>query len=251
MTELFLEIHDITLPSLEGALHADTFLPRMGDRERSRYHGFHRQNPQEQFLFSRIFLRHVLSKKTEIPQENLTFTYSPAGKPELEYKDSLFVNWTHSQSRFILGITNAGKLGVDMEYLKPLRNVEALVARFFTAQENDLFLSLPDEQKLSAFFLMWTLKESALKAFAGSIAANLNDLRISPCAPAGVLQSTGGTHFHGCEREPELHFAFSFACHLHETPGLHWTRYETILERGRPRFMSRQIPVPSNLRLVN
>jgi 4'-phosphopantetheinyl transferase len=250
MTELFLEIHDITLPSLNEALHTDTFLSLMGDHEKSRYHGFHRKNRQEEYLLSRIFLRHVLSGTTGASLKNLNFTYSPEGKPKLECRDSLFVNWTHSQSRFILGITNASELGVDLEYLKPLGDVDALVARFFTAQETGLFFKLPDSQKLSAFFLMWTLKESALKAFAGSIASNLNDLRISPGTPFSVLHSTGGTHFHGFEREPESHFAFSFTRHLHELPRLRWTRYETTLKRGRPRFTSRQVPAPANIRLV-
>jgi len=52
-----------------------------------------------------------------------------------------------------------------VECVRPIKNADELVARFFSPRENDLFQKVPEADKPVAFFNLWTRKEALLKAF--------------------------------------------------------------------------------------
>jgi 4'-phosphopantetheinyl transferase len=55
------------------------------------------------------------------------------------------------------------EVGVDVERVRPLPDLDALVARWFSRLERRAFEALPPSARGPAFFGCWTLKEAYLK----------------------------------------------------------------------------------------
>jgi 4'-phosphopantetheinyl transferase len=89
----------------------------------------------------------------------------------------------------LLAVTQLGPVGVDVECIRPIKNVEDLVARFFSRRENEMFQKLPSEKRPAAFFNLWTRKEALLKATGEGIAGGLDRVEVSFLAdePARLL----------------------------------------------------------------
>jgi len=82
---------------------------------------------------------------------------------------------------------------VDVEGVRPIKNVDELVARFFSPRENELFQKVPDGEKPAAFFNLWTRKEALLKATGEGITRSLNlvEVSFSPGEPARLVAISG------------------------------------------------------------
>jgi 4'-phosphopantetheinyl transferase len=127
----------------------------------------------------------------------LEFCYGPQGKPALAgvwSASGWHFNLAHSLDLALLAVTRSGPVGVDVERIRPLRDVDQLVSRFFSPRESAAFQALPAEQKPDAFFRLWTRKEAWLKATGEGIAESLGRVEVSflPGEPARLLSLPGG-----------------------------------------------------------
>jgi len=77
-----------------------------------------------------------------------------------------------------------------VERIRPIPDVEQLVARFFLPR-NAAFRALPEGQRPVAFFNLWTRKEAWLKAIGEGIASSLRLVEVSflPGEPARLIKS--------------------------------------------------------------
>ena len=91
----------------------------------------------------------------------------------------LHFNLSHSEDWALLAVTTAGPVGVDVEHVRPLRDFDALVERFFSAREKAVFLSLTKERKPDAFFRLWTRKEAWLKATGEGLGGGLDRVEVT------------------------------------------------------------------------
>jgi 4'-phosphopantetheinyl transferase len=64
----------------------------------------------------------------------------------------------------LLAVTGDRPVGIDLEQIHPITDLEKLTARFFSAGEHQRLLRLPETQRLPNFFRCWTCKEAYLKA---------------------------------------------------------------------------------------
>jgi 4'-phosphopantetheinyl transferase len=55
-------------------------------------------------------------------------------------------------------------VGVDVECVRPLPDLDGVAARFFSPGEQARLGALPPDERLGTFFALWTLKEAYLKA---------------------------------------------------------------------------------------
>jgi 4'-phosphopantetheinyl transferase len=93
----------------------------------------------------------------------------------------------------LIAISPIGELGVDVESVREVKDVEALVKRFFSVKESELFQQLAPELRPAAFFNLWTRKEAMLKATGVGITGGLHEIEVSflNADPARVLAITG------------------------------------------------------------
>lgn len=124
------------------------------------------------YLARHLVLRHLLARATGIPPHALAFTEGPFGKPALAHAPACFFNLSHSERWVLLAIAQgpgAAEIGVDIEALRPLDDLQDLAAQVLNPQELKEFNDLTFEHQNHAFLRYWTHKESMLKAWGHGI----------------------------------------------------------------------------------
>ncbi|MBD2360280.1 4'-phosphopantetheinyl transferase superfamily protein [Anabaena minutissima FACHB-250] len=161
--------------------------------ELTRANRFYFPEHRQRFIAGRGMLRQILGSYLGIDPEQVKFDYEARGKPVLAeglQHSGLLFNLSHSQNLALCAVNYTRQIGVDLECIRPMSDVEALAQRFFLAKEYDLMRSLPDDQKQKVFFRYWTCKEAYLKA-TGDGLAQLEQIEVAltPTEPARLQTS--------------------------------------------------------------
>jgi 4'-phosphopantetheinyl transferase len=118
---------------------------------------------RNRYLAGRLALRHLLGRYLERDPSDVRFAYSSYGKPELP-GETLRFNVAHSDDLAIIGLTEQHRLGVDVERIRDLEDIDGLASTVFSPRELDVFRALPGASKTRGFFNCWTRKEAFVKA---------------------------------------------------------------------------------------
>ena len=113
-------------------------------------------------------LRRVM-EEAGLPTD-LPLARAGGGKPYLPDAPGFQFNLSHSADWAVCGVGDV-PLGVDIQKERPLRRS---VYRRFTAAEQALLETLPEQRRQSAFFDLWVLKESYLKATGAGLSGGLD-----------------------------------------------------------------------------
>ncbi|MCU0551566.1 MAG: 4'-phosphopantetheinyl transferase superfamily protein [Leptolyngbya sp. Prado105] len=139
--------------------------------EQVRADRFKFEQHRNRFVAGRSFLRSLLSQYLQTDPLSLTFEYSPHGKPTLTQSRIQF-NLAHSQHLALYAVTYDRAVGIDLEAIRPVEDLESLVQRFFLPSE---YRAIQADHAL--FFQYWTCKEAFLKAI-GTGLSKLKELEI-------------------------------------------------------------------------
>ena len=148
--------------------------------ERARRYKFTRD--QRRFVAARSFLRRTLAEYVSVSPPDLSFVYGTYGKPGLSPgPDGARVefNLSHSGDVAILAITEGAVVGVDVEQVVPISNLQGMASRFFSMYENAALNQMPPETRDFAFYCCWTRKEAFLKALGHGLAHPLDSFDVS------------------------------------------------------------------------
>lgn len=157
-----------------------TPLNLLSEDETARMSRFRFEKDQKNFLLCRSMLRILLASYLGDPPAELRFAYSAHGKPTLAISSgSLEFNLSHSNGNFLVAITLARKVGVDIEFLKRDLDVLDIARRFFSSAEKRAIEDLPDELRQDAFFSCWTRKEAFIKARGEGLSCPLDSFDVS------------------------------------------------------------------------
>jgi 4'-phosphopantetheinyl transferase len=102
---------------------------------------------------------------------------------------------SHSNDMAILAITKNHTVGVDIECIKPINDTISIVQQYFSSKEKAEFLTVPAEQKLEAFYAIWTRKEAFIKAIGDGLSYPLDifDVSFFPRDPIKILAISNST----------------------------------------------------------
>lgn len=145
--------------------------------ERQRAERFYFEPDKKKFIACRGLLRIILSYYLNLAPDRLEFTYSLQGKPELNNTQLCF-NVSHSHNLAVYAIALNRSVGIDLEYLRQIPNVQQLAERFFSPDESTMINTLNKEEQQEFFFRLWTIKEAYLKA-TGEGLAGLQKIAVS------------------------------------------------------------------------
>src|SRR5262245_11859074 len=97
---------------------------------------FKMERIRNQFLVARGLLRSLLGSYLGLPAAHVPITYEAGGKPVLtgELADWHF-NLSHSEALAVYAFTRGGRIGVDIERLRPMPDAPSYVERFFSPHE--------------------------------------------------------------------------------------------------------------------
>ncbi len=170
---------------------------RLLDREETtRADRFRFEVHRRRFTVGRAFQRTILGAYLGRPPASLVYLYGPKGKPALapgHGAGTLDFNLSNSEEMALIGVTAGRELGVDIELVRELSDLEALAERFFSTDESRILLALPEAARPTGFFNCWTRKEAYLKAIGDGLSAPLNafDVTLVPGEPARMTALEG------------------------------------------------------------
>jgi 4'-phosphopantetheinyl transferase len=149
---------------------------------------FYSQRDKERFTARRGLLRELLSAQLRMNPSRLAFTTGPFGKPALVLRAGarpLHFSTAHSDAMAVWAAYRGSALGVDIELVRDLSDLPALVATVFSDQERLEWENLPEPRRLQAFFDLWTRKEAFLKGTGQGLQKPPCELDVplAPCEP--------------------------------------------------------------------
>jgi len=131
------------------------------------------------YVTARGTLRALLGMYLAQEPGELTFTYGPNGKPELDGCESPHFNISHSHGLALLAFAVERKVGVDLERIREKVEDIAIAERFFSRAEAEALRGLEPAERLQAFFRCWTRKEAYIKARGETVAMLTNRFDVS------------------------------------------------------------------------
>ncbi len=125
---------------------------------------------REQALFTKCFLKSILSRYVAQAPQELLFDYNAYGKPCLVSRGLQF-NLSHSDHYVVLAICRDVAVGIDIQTMRQKLTPLSIAKRFFHEREYSILKALSAEAQRSHFYRLWSAKEAVLKAFGVGIGA--------------------------------------------------------------------------------
>ena len=146
------------------------------DDERRRAQSLHFERDRQRFVAARALLREILARYLAVQPADLRFGYGPLGKPAVAGPAAggeLQFNLSHSGALALYAVTWREPVGVDLEQVRPMEDLEAIATHYFSPSEANLLRRRGPRRHHEAFFQLWTQKEARAKAEGAGLDASL------------------------------------------------------------------------------
>ncbi len=190
------EVHVWSVSLDQLASRVQTLSQTLSPDELMRAERFHFERDRSYFLINKGILRTILGSYLSVEPGKLQFCYGKYGKPalvDLSGNGSICFNSSRSQGLALYAFTRDREIGVDIEYIRDIYEMEHIVERFFSEREKVVFRALPESKRKEAFFNCWTRKEAFIKTIGGGLYCPLDqfDVSLTPDEPAKLLRIKG------------------------------------------------------------
>jgi 4'-phosphopantetheinyl transferase len=174
---------------------AERFELYLGPDEKDRAARFRFDQHRYSFVIARGVLRILLGHYLKVSPVSIQFKYGSRGKPALVAPAYVDFNVSHSGGLAVFAFTVGCKVGVDVEQIRPLQDMQSIADRFFCTEEAKELMSLTANQRGRCFYLCWTRKEAYIKAIGDGLSAPLDGFRVTlrPGQPARFIHHAHDT----------------------------------------------------------
>jgi len=149
----------------------------VGERERAE--GMTDDILRARFVVSRGVRRELLAQVTGRVAGEFEFVEEEGRKPRLVDGDGWDFNVSHAGDYVAVAVAR-GAVGIDVEKLRPVREMTALVRRYFHADEVKAWEQLAEDTREEEFFVLWSAREAAMKCCGLGLAKGLAVTRVDP-----------------------------------------------------------------------
>jgi 4'-phosphopantetheinyl transferase len=142
--------------------------------ERDRASRFRRPVDRDRYLAAHGALRLILGEILDCTPWAVGLSSDERGKPFLKDRRSpeeIHFNLSHSGDCAIVGVACGRQVGVDVEQLRALHDLDGVADRVCSAAERAALSALAGPERDGAFFALWTRKEALAKATGEGIQA--------------------------------------------------------------------------------
>lgn len=136
----------------------------LGDDERARLDATASGPMRRQRLAGYALRRAALGRALGVEPREVRMRLDDEGLPAIEGAPGLAVGIAHSDGLAACALARRRRVGVDVERVRPRRDVVRFARRCFDPGEADELAAAPADDRLRAFFRLWTAKESFAKA---------------------------------------------------------------------------------------
>jgi 4'-phosphopantetheinyl transferase len=216
----------------------------LAEDERQRAARFHFERDRCRYIRTRTLVRCILGHYIGIAAHQIAFTYGRYGKPDLApstnaaVENSVRFNLAHCGGRVLCVVTDRREVGVDLERLRPVPDVEQIAAQCFSSDEFEALHSLPTDAQTLAFFRCWTRKEAYVKARGVGLNWPLNKFAVTltPHVPAQLLYIAGdpveAQRWSLCELTPSSDYIGALAVEGYAWRLICWRCPESFVRTG-------------------
>lgn len=169
------------------------------EQQRAKKYFYHKD--QQRFTIIRSTLRKILGRYLKCSPRELKFSYGQWGKPELLQESFLndqkiCFNQSHSGDLCLFAFGLNCRIGIDIEKILSMSDIDELADRFFTAKEAAILRTFSGDKKLRIFFNCWTRKEAFVKALGRGLSYSVDQFEVSivPGEPVEVKNIQNSEH---------------------------------------------------------
>jgi 4'-phosphopantetheinyl transferase len=149
----------------------------LSSEEQQHADGFRRPLDRRRFLAARGWLRHLLASQLGCGPGDVPKITRDRGKPRLACSD-LFFSASRTAGTALYATGWRMDLGVDIEAIRTIAEVDGIVARFMSPAEQRAMASLPPAHRLPALFQCWTRKEAYVKGIGTGLGFPVQNLDV-------------------------------------------------------------------------
>jgi 4'-phosphopantetheinyl transferase len=149
--------------------------------------------------------------------------------------ENLRFNLSHTHGQALIAVTLNREVGIDIEWRRPIEDLDSMAQTVMSMRELSQWKALPADQRLAAFYRVWTRKEAYLKAIGLGLFRSLQGVTVPVSAarlgllagqPSQVEDEAGEGVWHVTDLETESGYAASVcwegdgiqSCLLNESP---------------------------------
>jgi 4'-phosphopantetheinyl transferase len=150
------------------------------------------ERDRRRFVVARGTLRTLLGRYLGVDPASVRFGYGRYGKPVLldqPGQGRLCFNVAHSEDLALYLFARDQEVGVDLERVRPIRQMEQVARCCFSEFERAALQRVHPSERTEAFYACWTRKEAYAKARGDGLALRLDsfDVSLAPGEPARLL----------------------------------------------------------------
>jgi len=169
---------DTYILKIDRTIEKDNFdglLSSVSEEKKERISRFHRFEDAQRSLLGDVLARYAICKRLGVKNKDLVFGVNEYGKPILIAPSRIHFNISHS-GNWVACAIDESQVGIDVEEIKPISF--KIAERFFSRDEYLALLSQPEKTQLKYFYMIWTLKESYIKAEGKGLSIPLNSFTV-------------------------------------------------------------------------
>lgn len=182
-----IHVWTLTIGNSHAAVSVEQVL---NESERKRAQRFAFGHLRDRFIAVRGALRCLLALYLETDPSDIRLEYGPNGKPSVESECKIQFNVSHSNEVAVVAITTECPVGIDIECISELPELEQLASAFFCPEEFAEIVSFPLAERSFAFFSRWTRREAYVKAIGAGLSLPVESLPVTASgSPANFDQA--------------------------------------------------------------
>lgn len=179
-------------PLLPDPARRDRLARHLSPAERERESRFRFDADRARYAIARGLLRELLARYLREAPGAIELDETEHGRPvriggglpDLDF------NLSHSKDLVVYAFARRVRVGIDVEWMRPLDDMEDLVSINFSALECETWSALPPRLRERGFFDCWTRKEAFVKAIGEGLSHPLQafDVSLHPDEPPALLR---------------------------------------------------------------
>ena len=128
-------------------------------------------------MVARAWRRHALAALLDCRADEVEFVANREGKPRLPGSDLRF-SASRSAGIAVLAISREVEVGVDVEVIRAIDDLDRLARRFMSASERAALAARPAARRQAGWFDCWTRKEAYVKGIGAGLSLPLASVEV-------------------------------------------------------------------------
>lgn len=155
------------------------FFAVLSEEEKYRVNKYKFKSLRDRHTVSKGLLKSLISKYLNIETNEINFVQNEYGKPSLHLELNeidLQFNVSHSEHLGMFAFTTGQELGIDVESIQEIPNLNQIVDMCFSDFEKEWFYKSEPGLQKKLFYKVWTGKEAFIKANGTGLSFPLNEI---------------------------------------------------------------------------